>query len=142
MDKSKKIVLTIVSQEQQLLSLKVDAITAPATKGEVTILPEHISFFTKLNPGILTYKINQEEFNFVVSNGFLDVHEGSSVTVIVDTATAARDISLVKAQQAIEEAKKTMAQTSDRRELLMAEASLKQAMLELKIAQKTRKTSI
>jgi len=142
MEKKKQLLLTIVSQEKQLLSVKVESITAPASQGEVTILPDHISMFTRLDPGILIYRIGDEEHSFVVSNGFLDVHEGSSVTVIVDTATAARDISLVKAQQAIEAAKETMSQTTDRRELLMAEASLKQAMLEIKIAQKTRRSSI
>jgi F-type H+-transporting ATPase subunit epsilon len=142
MEKTKQLLLTIVSQEKQLLSVKVDSITAPASQGEVTILPDHISMFTRLDPGILIYRIGQDEHSFVVSNGFLDVNEGTSVTVIVDTATAARDISLVKAQQAIEAAKETMSHTTDRRELLMAEASLKQAMLEVKIAQKTRKSSI
>lgn len=142
MEKTKQLLLTIVSQEKQLLSVKVDSITAPATQGEVTILPDHISMFTRLDPGILIYRIGQDEHSFVVSNGFLDVNEGTSATVIVDTATAARDISLVKAQQAIEAAKETMSQTTDRRELLMAEASLKQAMLEVKIAQKTRKSNI
>jgi F-type H+-transporting ATPase subunit epsilon len=142
MEKKKQLLLTIVSQEKQLLSVKVESITAPASQGEVTILPDHISMFTRLDPGILIFRIGDEEHSFVVSNGFLDVNEGSSVTVIVDTATAARDISLVKAQQAIEAAKETMSQTTDRRELLMAEASLKQAMLEVKIAQKTRRSSI
>jgi len=142
MEKKKQLLLTIVSQEKQLLSVKVESITAPASQGEVTILPDHISMFTRLDPGILIYRIGDEEHSFVVSNGFLDVHEGSSATVIFDTATAARDISLVKAQQAIEAAKETMSQTTDRRELLMAEASLKQAMLEIKIAQKTRRSSI
>lgn len=142
MEKTKRLLLTIVSQEKQLLSVKVDSVTAPATQGEVTILPDHISMFTRLDPGILIYRMGFEESSFVVSNGFLDVNEGTSVTVIVDSATAARDISLVKAQQAIEAAKDTMSQTTDRHELLMAEASLKQAMLEVKIAQKTRKSNI
>lgn len=142
MAKQKQLLLSIVSQEKQLLSIKVDSVTAPSSKGEITVLPDHISLFTILEPGLLLYRIGNETHTFLVSKGFLDVHEGKSITVIVDTATAARDISLVKAQQAIEAAKATMAQTTDRRELLLAEASLKQAMLEIKIAQKTRKSSI
>ena len=142
MSTKKQLTLTIVSQEKQLLSLKVDSITAPAKKGQVTILPEHISLFTKLEPGVLIYRIDQDQHSFVVSDGFLDVHDGKDVTVIVDSATDARDISVVAAQQAIEAAKATMAQSTDRRELLMAEASLKQAMLEVKIAQKSRRSTI
>lgn len=142
MSKQKQLQLTIVSQEKQLVTLKIDSLTAPAAHGEVTILPDHISFFSRLEPGILIYRIGREEHSFVVSKGFLDVNAGSSITVIVDTATDARSISTVAAQQAIEAAKKTMAESTDRRELLMAEASLKQAMLEMKIAQKTRRSAI
>jgi len=142
MSKQKQLLLRIISQEQELLNLKVDSLTAPASEGEVTILPEHISLFTRLSPGELIYRVGKEEHVFVVSAGFLDVNAGTSVTVIVDTATDARDISVVKAQQAIEAAKKTMAESTDRREMLLAEASLKQAMLEMRIAQKTRRSSI
>jgi len=64
------------------------------------------------------------------------------VVIMVDTAVAARDISEQKASQAVEEAKKTMANTTDRHELLMAEASLRHAMIELKVSKRSKNRKI
>ena len=84
-----------------------------------------------------------QEESMVISEGFISVSPDSSVTVIVDTAQFARDISLQKAQEAVQAAKETIKISSeDKRELLMAEASLKRALLEIRVAQKSKKTSI
>lgn len=130
-----KLQLTVVSQERQLLSEEVVSITAPTTEGEVTILPQHVPLFTQLQTGILTYKIGNQEEQFVVSKGFMNVGVDGAVTVMVDVAVHARDISLDKAEAAVKAAEATMSITEDRRELLMAEASLRLALLEIKVAQ-------
>lgn len=137
-----KINLTIVSQEKELLSTQVDSITAPASEGEVTILPNHLPLFTQLTTGVLTYRVGREEQQVVVSKGFLDVAPNSEVSVMVDTAVDARDISLEQAEAAIQAANETIAHPRDQRELQMAEASLKLAMLEVKIARSSKKTRI
>ncbi len=137
-----KITLIVVSQEKQLLSTEVESITLPATEGEMTVLPGHIPMFSPLQPGILTYRNGKDEAQIVVSKGFLDVGPDSQVTVIVDTAVHARDISLEKAEAAMRAAHETMKNTQNRQELLMAEASLKQALLEIKVAQATRRSHI
>lgn len=139
---AKKLKLTVVSQEHQLLSTEVDSVTAPGVDGEVTILPEHLPVFTQLQAGILTYRDGKDDAQIVVSKGFLDVAPQSEVTVMVDTATHARDISVERAEEAIKAANETMAATQDQREMLLAEASLKQALLEIKVARSTKKAAI
>lgn len=135
--------LTVVSQEKQLLSSQVEQITAPTTSGEITVLPEHIGLFSKLETGELRYIIDGKEESMVISDGFITVSPDSTVTVMVDAAKFARDISLQKAEEAVKAAKETIVSSpEDRRELLMAEASLKLALLEIKIAQKSKKSSI
>lgn len=135
--------LTVVSQEQQLLNSKVEQITAPTTSGEITVLPEHIGLFSKLETGELRYIIDGKEESMVISDGFITVSPDSTVTVMVDAAKFARDISLQKAEEAVKAAKETIVSSpEDRRELLMAEASLRLALLEIKIAQKSKKSSI
>ncbi len=134
--------LKIISQEEQLLEIEANSITAPTTTGQVTVLPEHIPLFTQLTYGELVYRDENGEHTFAVSKGFMDVDPEDTVTVIVDTAVAARDISLEKAQEAVEAAKKAMEMTDDEREMLQAEASLRQAMLEVQIAQKSKKSSV
>ncbi len=136
-----KLTLTVVSQERELFSQEVDSVTAPGSEGEMTILPMHLPLFTQLQTGVLTYRTGKEEEQLVVSKGFIDVGPNSDVTVIVDTATHARDISLEKAEKAVAAAQETMTSTRDQRELLLAEASLKQAMWELKVARASKKSS-
>ncbi|NCO12549.1 MAG: ATP synthase F1 subunit epsilon [Candidatus Pacebacteria bacterium CG_4_10_14_3_um_filter_34_15] len=138
----KKILLTVVTQEEQLLQTKIDQITAPTVEGEITILPNHIALFSKLKSGELKYIEENEEHSLVISNGFITVSPESEVTVIVDSATLDRNISVSKAEQAVRDAKEAMTKTTDQRELLLAEASLKRAMLEIRIAQKSKKSRI
>lgn len=139
----KQILLTVVSQERQLLKTQVEQITAPTVMGEITVLPEHIGLFSKLETGELKYLIDGKEESLVISDGFITVSPDSTVTVMVDTAKFARDISMQKAEEAVKAAKEAIkASPEDRRELLMAEASLKRALLEIRIAQRSKKSSI
>jgi len=133
--------ITIISQEKQLDTVDAEQITAPTSEGEITVLPGHIPLFAKLVTGELSYKIDSSESTYVVSKGFIDVSVDNQVTVLVDAAVEAREISLEKAEAAVKAAHETMAQTEDRHELMMAEASLRLALLEIKVAQKTRHTS-
>lgn len=137
-----KLKLSVVSQEKKLLDVVVHSVTAPTTSGEVTILPNHIPLFTELITGELIYRTGNDEDSFVISRGFLSKSPDNELTVMVDTATSIREISLEKAQEAIRQAQETMSITTDKRELILAEASLKKAMLEVNIAKRTKKARI
>ncbi|MCB9800699.1 MAG: ATP synthase F1 subunit epsilon [Pseudomonadales bacterium] len=131
-----KLKLTVVSQEKKLLETEVESVSAVTTQGEITVLARHIPLFTQLQTGELRYLEGDKEHSIVVSEGFLTVNPNNEVIVMVDTATLARDISVKQAEEAIAAAKETMKISEDRRELILAEASLKRAMLEIKVAQK------
>ena len=131
-----KLKLVIVTQDRQLLSEEVDQITVPTTSGEVTILPSHAPLFTQLQTGELFYKIDGKVNSAVVSSGFMDVGPNNTITVLSDTATLASDITLERAEEAKQKAEKAMEQKMDRRNFIMAEASLRKALIELKIARK------
>ncbi|MCC6711596.1 MAG: ATP synthase F1 subunit epsilon [Candidatus Pacebacteria bacterium] len=137
----KKFPLHIVSQEKELLSIEVESVSLPTIEGEITVLYKHIPLFAPLKTGQLIYRVKDEEKIVVVSEGFVNVTPDNGVIVMVDSGVLARDISLEKAQAAVKAAHETMEKTQDQRELLMAEASLRQAMMEIKVAQKTRKTT-
>jgi len=83
-----------------------------------------------------------KENSLVISRGFIDVAADSRVTIMVDTARHIREISLEKARAAVEAAHKTMEKSTNQRELIMAEASLKLAMIEIKLVHKTKKAQI
>ena len=137
-----KLNLKVVSQERELLRESVDSVTAQTTEGEVTILPGHIPLFTKLGTGELVYRLNGAESSIVVSRGFLTVAPNNEITVMADTALYAREISVEKAEAAVKAAEETLHSSQDQHERIMAEASLRRALLEIRVAQRTKRTSI
>jgi F-type H+-transporting ATPase subunit epsilon len=137
-----KLQLRVVSQEKELLSESVDSITLPTASGEITVLPGHIPLFSQIKLGMMTIRKGAEEQLLVVSDGFLDVTPHNEVVVMVDSGALDRDISLQAAQKAVEAAEETMTKTVDQRELLMAEASLRRALLEVQIASRSKKSRI
>lgn len=137
-----KLKLHIVSQERKLLETEVEQVSAPTSEGEITVLPHHIPLFAKLELGELRYTEQGKEHAVVVTQGFITVDPQNTVTVMVDSASLDREISEQKAQAAIEAARQTMSVSTDRRELIMAEASLRRALLEIKVAQKTKRGSV
>lgn len=137
-----KLQLTVVSQEKALLDTHVDSVTAVTSSGEITILPGHIPLFTQLETGELRYSADKKSASIIVSAGFLTVSVDNVITVMADTAVAERDISLQKAEAAVRQAKETILSSADQRERILAEAALRRALLEVKIAQRTKRTSI
>lgn len=137
-----KLKLQVVSQEKELLNAEVDAVNAPASEGEITILPDHIPLITRLEVGELRFQENKHWNSIIVSKGFLTISQDNKVTVMVDSATHARDVSISQAQQAVKRAEESMKLSKDKRELLMAEASLRLALLEMKVAQKTKRSQV
>lgn len=141
MSQNVKLKVTIISHIRQMEPIEVDSLTLPSTEGEITILPGHVPLLTKLQTGEMRYVQGKQTTEFVVERGFADIGPDNTVTVLVDSATAAREISLSKAEAAVKAAEETMAKTQDQRELLLAEASLKRALLEIKVARKTKQAS-
>jgi len=137
-----KLTLQVVSQEKELLHAEVDAVTAPTSEGEITVLPDHVPLITKINVGELSFQENNKWNSIVVSDGFMTVDPQNKITVMVDSATHSRDISLQQAGEAVKKAQETMRQSKDKREMIMAEASLRLALLEMRIAQKSKKSRI
>ena len=133
--------LIIVTQERELLNVEVEQVTVPTTSGEVTILPHHAPLFTQLQTGELVYKEDGKTKSAVVTSGFMDVGPNSTVTILSDTASLESDITLAKAEEAKKKAEETMEQKVDRRTFMLAEASLRKALTELKIARRRHSTT-
>ncbi|OGV95829.1 ATP synthase F1 subunit epsilon [Microgenomates group bacterium RBG_16_45_19] len=128
--------LDIITQEKHLLSDTVDQITAPAATGEVTILPNHIPLFTRLNDGIIRYRKGTTAIEYAVLGGFMDVAPGSHVTILADSAIRSADINLAKAEAAKAKAEAALQNKQSEVEFKLAEAALRKALLELKAARR------
>lgn len=137
-----KLNLKVVSQERALLSESVDSVTAVTTQGTITLLPGHIPLFTKLDTGELVYRTESKEHSIVISKGFLTLNGNDEITIMADTAVDEREISMKKAEEAMKQATETLKVSNNQRERILAEAALRRALLEIKVAQRTKRTSI
>lgn len=137
-----KLRLKVVSQERALLDADVDSVTAVTVQGAITILPGHIPIFTKLDTGELVYRDNNKQHSIIISKGFLTLSDNDGVTVMADIAVDEREVSMQKAEAAMKEARETLKVSENQHERIMAEASLRRALLEIKVAQRTKRTSI
>lgn len=133
--------LKIITQEKKLLEEEVESVTAPAFDGEITILPSHIPLFTKINTGELVYRVKGQEHSIVIADGFMDVGPNSTVTLMVDTAVRSDDIDVLKAEEAKRKAEELMSQKLDERDFMLAEASLRKALMEIQTFNKRKKVS-
>lgn len=130
--------LEIVTQERHMLSVKCDAVSAPTVVGVVTILPHHLSLFTKLDAGELKYQRAGETIGLVISGGFMDVSGGHTVTILADSAIRSDRINIAKAEAAKKRAEKLLTEKRSRRDMLIVEADLRRAVMELRVAKKQR----
>lgn len=129
--------LEIISQEKQLLSQDVDMILAPSNLGQIGILPGHISLFASLDAGELIIITDSKHDVFAITGGFLDINQ-DQVTVLANSAIRAKDINVKKVEDAMKKAQETMRDQLSERDYKLAEADLRKAILELKVAKKRR----
>ncbi len=130
-----KLVLEIITPTKVVLKEEVDEITLPTLNGEISILPNHVNLFTKISSGEMIIRRNNKQDLFAITGGFLEV-SNNHVNILADHAIHSADIEIAKAQEAQERAKQAMKNKEDRRAYLTAEADLRKALLELKVAKK------
>ncbi|MDZ4183438.1 MAG: F0F1 ATP synthase subunit epsilon [Desulfuromonadales bacterium] len=131
--------LEMVTPYKQVLAIDVDEVTAPATLGELGILPGHTPLLTTLKIGELTYRQGTETFHVAVNWGYVEV-ENDKVTVLVETAEPADQIDLARAKEALSRAEtaiKTL--TPEDVEFVQMEASLERALIRIQVAEQTHR---
>lgn len=133
--------LTIITQEEQVMSDMVDKVTAPASEGEVTIMPQHVPLFTRLVDGIIRIVRGEKVEEIAVLGGFMDVNPNNEITIMSDAAFRADSVNEAKAEQARKQAEITMQQKLSEVDFKVAEQDLRRAVLELKVARSRRARS-
>jgi len=77
--------LRVYSPEREFVDADVSEVTAPATYGEIGVLPDHAALVTTLEAGLLTYKEGAKTEHLNISGGFAEVRD-NVMTVLADTA--------------------------------------------------------
>ena len=91
--------LDVVSAEESLFSGAVYELVAPATMGDLGIMPRHSQLISTLKSGELRYKTDDGETSLFIAGGILEV-QPSVVTVLADTAIRAEDLDESLAEEA------------------------------------------
>lgn len=130
--------LSVVSPEGTIYQDTVDEISLPTPSGEISILPHHVSLFTKMSDGVVTIKKGTKESIIATIGGFVEVDNGN-VTVLSDHMVKAENLQAAKAQEAKKRAEDTMKRRESEVDFIMAEKELQRAIMELQVADKIKK---
>ena len=131
------LLLEIVTPERLAYSETVDSVQLPGVEGELGVLPHHAPLVSMLGVGELRIRKGGAEESFAIVGGFLQVRP-DRVVVMAETADMASEIDLEKAQEARREAERALEGTAptDAVDLAAARASLQQALLRIRVAER------
>jgi F-type H+-transporting ATPase subunit epsilon len=129
--------------------------TLPTLEGEITILAHHMPMVAVLADGEMIVNTGQKEVSIAIAGGFLETaladapkapgaapdaeHGGLwEATVLSDFATESDSIEIARAEAAKARAEQLLSERKERADQLMVERDMQRAILQLKVAEKTR----
>lgn len=130
----------IVSAEEEIFSGDAQLLVVSAEMGDVGVAPGHAPFISKIKPGEIMLRVDNDEQHFYVSGGMLEV-QPHIVTVLADTAIRADDLDEAEAQQAKERAEESLKEKQGTPDYAAAAAELAEASARLMVLKKMRNTS-
>lgn len=136
---SSRIKFKIVTPEKTVYESEVDQATLPVLDGEVTILPNHRSYIAALKAGEIMLKTDGKETLMATSGGFIEF-SSNMLVVLADTAEAAEEIDVKRAEEArkrAEELKKEKVMMDDT-EYARVAAAIEKESARIKVARKHR----
>jgi len=140
-----KLTVELVTAERSVLSeTDVDMVIAPASEGDVGILPRHAPLLATLRPGTLRIKKDGAESEMAVSGGFLQVNQ-DRVLILADAAERAEEIDAQRAEEARKRAEGALAEASkggSPAQVQAARSALRLSMVRLTVARRKRRPNL
>ena len=128
--------LEIVTPEAKTYSEAVDMVTLTGTEGEMGILPHHAPLISLLGQGVLRLKTGDQEQEFAIFGGFVQVRP-DKVVVMAESADLASEIDLEAANAARHEAERAIETGAhDASDLASARASLQRELIRIRVAER------
>lgn len=132
-----KLKVDILTPESHVFSGEADEILVPTVKGQIGILPGHVSLLTQILPGEIEIKTNGKTHFMAIMGGYLEVNN-NQVNILGDYAVRAEDIEVAKAEQAKTKAEKLKKEKLSQQDMIEIESNLRKSLLELKVAKRKR----
>jgi F-type H+-transporting ATPase subunit epsilon len=132
-----KIKFKIVTPERTVQDMEIDQVTLPVLDGQVTILPGHRSYIAALKAGEIMLKTEGKEILLVTSGGFIEFNDNTLV-VLADTAEAAEEIDVKRAEEARQRAEKIKDEkvTMNEMEYARVAAAIEKESARIRVAKK------
>lgn len=132
------ITLEIIAPEGEIFKDTVDSVSVPTYNGTITILPHHVSLFTKLVEGEVEIKQGSRTNTIVIGGGFCEVKH-NLVHVLSDYAVRAESIEVAKSLERKRFAEDKLKEKLSNEDFTMADKDLRLSILELKVADKIKR---
>lgn len=110
----------------------VEMVLAPGSEGELGILPHHAPLLSKLDPGVVKYRVEGKDHYIGLEGGFLEV-SSNKVSILADKAILPEEADSRRADDARRLAKEQLEKRLEGTDFVKVEAELKKALLELKL---------
>lgn len=127
--------LEILTPEERALEAQVESVYLEGTLGRLGILPNHTTFVSKTEFGLLEYTEAGKKHHMLCGNGLVEV-EDNRVTVLVRSAEDADAIDVERAKRALERAKSRLHSKDRDVNMIRAEAALARAINRLRFMKK------
>ena len=134
-----KLYLQLVTPEKRTFDDQIDQVTIPTSDGNITVLPNHMSLVTSIEPGELIVKQGSKETSIASGFGFAQI-SGKHVSILTDLAEEAGDISEKESEEArnrAQEALKNKERLSGEEYAIVA-ASLEKSLARLRVKRRHR----
>lgn len=135
---AKSFQLEIVTPFRKVLSETVTAIVAPGEEGYFGVLPGHTPLLTSLQIGYLKVEQGERVLFFSISGGFAEVLP-TGVKIFAETAEAAAEIDVKRAESAKERATKRLHEGRKQWDLERTRDALARAKNRLNVADRPGK---
>jgi F-type H+-transporting ATPase subunit epsilon len=132
-----KLTVSVLTPQSQIFSGEADEVVVPTVKGELGILPGHVSLLTQILPGELMVKSGSKTDSIAIMGGYMEVNK-NVVNILGDYAIRAEDIEIAKVEQAKARAEKMKSEKLSQEEMTELETELRRHILELKVAHRRR----
>jgi len=132
-----KLTVDILTPQAQIFSGEADEVLVPTVKGELGILPNHISLLTQVLPGELQIKNGNKSQSIAIMGGYMEVN-ANKVNILGDYAVRAEDIEIAKVEQAKAKAEKMKSEKLSDQEMAQLETELRRQILQLKVAERRK----
>lgn len=129
----KTLKVSVVTPDGPVYESDVEMVVARAQSGELGVLPGHIPMVAPLQIGGVRMKKDGKTEQVAVNGGFLEVRP-DKVTILAQTAEAAEQIDLTRAEEAKKRAEQRLQSKQDDVDFRRAELALQRAINRINVA--------